>query len=102
MSHKAKKKSEQGFIALMSAIIISMLLIMLSLAVSMTGFFGRFNILDAEYKQRSLVLAEACADSSLLKLITIPDYAGNETINLGADSCEGTPEDKDSFGAHIE
>ncbi len=84
-------KNQNGFIALTSAIIISILLIAFSLAVSTTGFFGRFNILDSENKQRSLALAEACGDEALLRLIIQPGYQGDETVTVGGEPCHIFP-----------
>lgn len=79
---------EHGYIALISVIIISVLLMTIAMAVSLTGFFSRFNILSEEYKERSLALAEACADTALLSLSLDPGYnPSNQTINIGSDAC---------------
>lgn len=80
-----------GYIALMSAIIISVILLGLTFTLSFRGFFGRFNILDSEFKERSLGLAEACAERALLRLATIPKYAGNETLTIDGESCQIYP-----------
>ena len=40
----------KGYIAIISTIIISILLMTITLTVSSTGFFSRANILDAEFK----------------------------------------------------
>lgn len=82
-----KKFYQGGYIALMSAIIISALLIVISVTLSFTGFFARFNILDAEFKNRSLGLAEACANAALLKLAEDSSFSGNQTVAVGTDSC---------------
>jgi hypothetical protein len=73
MSHKSKNK--RGFIALISAIIISALLLTITLGLGFSGFFSRFNIFDSESKERSLALAEACVNMAILKLATDKDYA---------------------------
>ena len=80
-------KNQSGYIALISAIVISVVLMAVTFALSFSGYFARFNILDSEYKERSVALAEACADTALLRLALNPGYAGNETLTLGADSC---------------
>ena len=58
----------RGFIALMSAIIISAVLLIIVTTSSFTGFFGRTNILDAELKARSAAAAEACINSQILAI----------------------------------
>lgn len=83
--------SNNGFIALTSAIIIALLLMTVTFAISSTGFFGRSNVLDAELKERSLALAEACADTALLKLTQNINYSGNENITIGNDICSIMP-----------
>lgn len=85
-----QKQREKGFIALMSAIVISLLLITLGATLSLTGFFTRFDIADAEYKERSIGLAEACGDLAMVKLAGDINYAvvqSDHTIAVGGDSC---------------
>lgn len=76
-----------GYIALVSSIIISILLLVVTFTVSSNNFSGRFNVLNAEFKERSLALAEACVDTALLKLVQNPSYSGNENIPVGNDQC---------------
>jgi hypothetical protein len=70
MITKKIKSKNGGFIALISAVIISVLLLTITLTVSLTGFFGRFNVLDSESKERSIALAEACVDMAVLEYST--------------------------------
>lgn len=76
------KGKEQGFIALISAIIISVLLLTIALAVSMNGISNRLNILDSESKERSTFLAEACADSAILEIANAI-YSTNKVVTVG-------------------
>lgn len=76
-----------GYIALISSIIISILLLGITLAISSTGYFSRFDILKTEFKKRSSALAEACVDTALLKLAQNQSYNGNENIGVGNDQC---------------
>ena len=81
---------QQGYIALVSVIVISALLIGISSVLSFTGFFGRFNVLDSEFKEVSIGLAEACAEQAILILADNPSYsvpAGGETYNVGSETC---------------
>ncbi len=82
------KKSNNGFVALMSAIIISVVLLLLATSLSLTGFYDRSNILDRELKEKSSALAEACVDTAILKLANDPTYSGNEIITVsGGETC---------------
>ncbi len=80
---------ESGFIALVSTIIVASLLLTITVALNLTGFFGRYNILDTEMKETSLSLAEACADTAILKMQTDPSYSPTtpEVILVGSDQC---------------
>ena len=49
---RRKIKTNAGFI-LMSTVIISVILLLIAVNLSQTSFFGRFNILDAELKEKS-------------------------------------------------
>ena len=81
------KKEKNGFIALMTAIVFSFVLMITAATLSQTSFFSRAEILDAEYKERSSALAEACVDTALLKLATIPGYNPVNECNSVGDIC---------------
>lgn len=76
-----------GYIALVSSIIISILVLGIALTISSAGYFSRFDILKNEFKERSFALAEACVDTALLKLAQNQSYNGNENISIGNDQC---------------
>ncbi len=83
-----KTKYNSGFAALISSIILSVVLLLVATNLSLTGFYGRSDILDSELKKRSSVLAEACIDTALLKLSDNPSYTGSESITVqGGDTC---------------
>lgn len=88
MRHVTRNKNRDGFIAVTSAVVIGILLLSITLSLSLTGFFAQFNILDAEYKERSRSLAQACAGTALLKLAANPSYTGPETIPVGTFTCD--------------
>lgn len=77
-----------GFIALMSAIIVSAVILVVTVTLSYSSFFTRYNLLDSEFKERSGALAEGCVDAALLKLAGDPSYSGNETANIGSETCQ--------------
>jgi hypothetical protein len=78
-------------VALTSAVIISAILLAITASMSTTGFVARFNVLDAQYKEQSLALAEGCAHTALLKLAGDRTYTGNETVNVGMQTCRILP-----------
>ncbi len=83
--------NKSGFIALISVIIISAVLLIVATTLSFSGFFGRFSVLEHEFKKKSFSLAEACAEQARLKLFIDNEYSGNETVNVGTDSCQIFP-----------
>lgn len=86
MSYKIKVKQE-GFIALVSVLLISVILIIITFSISASGYFTRFNVLDSESKKISLGLAEGCVQKAMLNLaygsLTVP-----QTVNIGTNSCK--------------
>ncbi|MDO8618385.1 MAG: hypothetical protein Q7R49_00405, partial [Candidatus Daviesbacteria bacterium] len=73
---------QDGFIALISAIIISLLLLTITVVLNFSAFFGRFNVLDSEFKETSVGLAEACVDVAMLELEKNPAYTGSASIDI--------------------
>lgn len=82
---------KSGYIALTSAIIVSILILAVILSLNFSAFFGRFNILASEYKENSLALAEACVEEALLKLAQNNSYSGDEEIAIGDNACRIFP-----------
>lgn len=81
-----QKQNTRGFIALMSSVIISTVLLGLALTAGASGAFSRFDALNAEYKRVSLALAESCANSALLKIAQNYNYApAGEVVTIGVD-----------------
>ncbi len=80
-----------GFIALTSAIIISIILMAITLSLSLYSFFSKTNISGTEYKKISTGLAEACVETALLNLASNKAYAGNETVSIGTGTCSILP-----------
>lgn len=81
---------EYGYIALISAIIITALLLIITFTVSFSSFFARFNILDSEFKKVSTGLAEACAETAILELARGNTPADDTCVNVG-DPCPSGP-----------
>lgn len=83
-------KQQRGFIALISSIILSIILLGLTLRVSSSNFSARANTLHAEFKSISVALARSCSQSALLMLSQeywyVPDEDG-DTVSIGEDKC---------------
>lgn len=77
---------QNGFIALMSAMLISVALLTLMISVSFEGYYGRFAILDSELKETSVSLAEACVNIAILRLAQGNEFTG--TVPVGDNECE--------------
>ena len=85
---KKNSKNKKGFIALMSVIILSVLLIVVTFTLSTSAFFTRFNVLNSEYKNISSNIADGCVDVALLNLINDHAYdPTNETVTIGTNTC---------------
>jgi hypothetical protein len=63
-----KRNAQKGFIALISAVIMSAVLLIVVVSGSLSSFFGRQDVLDAEYKEKSRALADACISVLLLRI----------------------------------
>lgn len=83
-------KTNKGFIALITSIIISVILVGLVFTTSTSGFFSRIGAINSEYKRLSLYMAESCADLALLNIAKDYSYtpiAGGETLTIGDGHC---------------
>ncbi len=79
---------ESGYIALVSVVIMSAVLLLILVAVGGTSVSSRLGILSYEYKLQSSSLADGCVDVALLKLINNSNYnPTNELVKLGANTC---------------
>ncbi len=78
--------NQDGYIALISSIIIAGVLMAVVFSLSFKSFMTRFNILDTEYKKRSFSYAEACADMAILKVIENSSYASG-SVAFGTEGC---------------
>jgi hypothetical protein len=83
--------SQSGYIALISAVIISFLIMGIALTLSLTSFFNRSDLLDSEFKEMSGSLSEACVSTALLKIAQNESYAGNESVVIGDYNCSILP-----------
>jgi hypothetical protein len=80
---------QSGYIALTSVIIMSVLLITITAALSGANYFSRYDILENEFKQRSSDLAEACVNYAEGQVAGNPGYTLTSpgSVVVGKDSC---------------
>lgn len=84
-----KHNQKRGFIALLTTIIISAILISLTFSVGSFGFSSRIDSLHSEFKIASSLNAESCAQIALLRIGENYSYTptiGGETISIDTDS----------------
>ena len=84
-----RQHHNRGFVALMSVIIISAILLVYVFTLGASSFLNRINVLDTENKRISLALAEACASTAMLKIAQNASYApiaGGECVSV-SDTC---------------
>lgn len=88
MRNNYTKNRQDGFIALISAILISAILLDFAVTIGASSFHSRINTLNNEFKKMSESLAEGCINSALLKISQnyyyIPASDG-DIISVGTD-----------------
>lgn len=83
------KNTNRGFVALMSVIVISAILLVFVFTLGVASFFNRFDTLDTESRRVSLALAEACGNMAMLKIAQDAAYtpaSGGECVSV-SDTC---------------
>ncbi len=81
------KKFNKGFIALVSVILISFVLITFAVSIGLSGFLGRLNQLESEFKEQSIASAEACVEKAIADLVAGNPTTGAVTFGGGAYTC---------------
>ncbi len=85
-----KPQPQRGFIALMSMIILSFVLLDVTMTANTSSMFARLNTLNSEYKRISLGLAESCVNKALLTIAENYSYTpapGGDVILVGSNFC---------------
>ncbi|MEK9152193.1 MAG: hypothetical protein AAB692_02410 [Patescibacteria group bacterium] len=82
---------DRGFIALISVIISGALALALAIGLSSRSIGEMQMSLGQQQSHRALALADLCAERALMKLASVLDYAGNETVTIAAGSCSIGP-----------
>lgn len=88
MVQQSLKYENGGYIALISAAIMSVILVGMAFMANMSGYFARFGSLNGEYKRISKGLAESCVNAALFKIAD--DYNYQTTTDPGPHSADGS------------
>jgi len=93
--HHFGQKSSAGFIALISVIVITLILLTLTAALATKGFLDRFNIIDGENKEVSAGFAASCVEFARVGISNEgADYSPtNKDVCLDS-HCTGEADDK--------
>ncbi|MDI6820814.1 MAG: hypothetical protein QMD65_01385 [Patescibacteria group bacterium] len=75
-----------AFIAVITAVIISAIVLIIAIAISSSNFISRFNSLSFEMKDISKGVAKGCLEYARLKL-AVGFYGGNETTTISSYNC---------------
>lgn len=81
------KKNKEGYIAVISAIIITAIIMVIALVFSSSNFLGRLDTQTEEMKDTSRKLTEGCLEYARLKLAANSSYAGSESHTIASSSC---------------
>lgn len=80
----------EGYIAIVSAVLVTTLLLGYVLLAGETGFLGRMSGGQAEAGKSALHAAAGCLDYARFRLALGP-YAGSQTLVFGSSTCEILP-----------
>lgn len=80
----------QGFVAVISVLLITTALLVSALSLSYVGYVGRMVLLDSQSKEQSLTLAEGCVSYAIAELARNHAYAGptQVTLDSSANACQ--------------
>ena len=87
---KINKIEERGYIALITAVIISAIVMVVALLVSNSSFVGRFDTQSLEAKDLSRKVSEGCLEHARYAL-SGSSYTGDEFIIVGSSTCYIAP-----------
>ncbi|HXF44329.1 MAG TPA: hypothetical protein VNK70_02610 [Candidatus Paceibacterota bacterium] len=80
----------QGYIAVISAVIITAIVIVIALVFSSSNYLGRFDTAGFEEKGAGREVALGCLEHAKLRMKT-GAYSGGENINIGGYDCSILP-----------
>lgn len=81
------KKLKNGFVALISILIIGAVVLVISIGLSLRSISETDMSLSQQQANNALSLANLCAEQALMKLESVLNYSGSETLNIDGNSC---------------
>ena len=84
----SRRKATRGYVAIMSALIITAIIVVMMIGLGQVAYLNRANVSEAHFKEKSRALSEACVNTAFLKLVSSSSYTGNETITVASDTCQ--------------
>lgn len=84
-------KNQQGYIALMSLIIVSALVVLIASSANLLSISESSMGLQENQGWEAYYLANACAEEALMKLKNDLNYSGNETLDFDNGNCAIEP-----------
>lgn len=79
--------NKKGYIAITTAIILSLVMMVVAIALGTNNFFTRADVKDFYNKQTTLGMARSCLDYAMLNLAQVPTYTGNQSISVSGYTC---------------
>lgn len=83
--------NRQGYIAVVTAIITTALMLAVVAVLSVSFFSSRFNNVNFYNKKTSYYAARSCLDKGLLELSQNSDYGGDVSLPVGNFQCQLLP-----------
>lgn len=81
----------KGYIAIVTAILISFLMLLLAVTFGASSLLGRFEAVDYSSKRTSYFVARSCLDHARLELALDSSYAGDENVAVDTHQCTVRP-----------
>jgi hypothetical protein len=85
-TNKRPLNTERGFVALMATVVISVVLLILIVQMTLLAWSTRFMVLDRESSERTMHVAQSCAQQAALRVLVSSTYAGG-TSTVGEYEC---------------
>ena len=84
-------KNSSGFVALLAVMSISLVLLVLTIELGLSGWYRRFGVLEGEWKAASRTLAASCVEAAIMSVVASPFYQGNATTSTPTGTCYTFP-----------
>lgn len=79
--------SQSGYVAITSATIMLLIIVLIVSTLGMSSSLSRTDISLFHFKEQSQALAEGCVEVALLRLAENKNYGGGENVTIGSSTC---------------